>query len=443
MESAGVAAVGSREDAAPGIDLDTERVAAALGEDLVPPRLGVVSPDQLAHRVNGLGVDSRPLDVARCCASLAGVQPAVRTPSQAVGHRVRVLETESFEQNDRVRVGDVVVVLVGIEQQVGRVEHEDATASAGEGTGDVQPVDKRLVLVQYAVAVGVLVDRDLVSSADPVGGRQRHLVVDGPQVLVAADHLQPGGIGVLRVVEDPQPASFVPVDEQRLTDQGLGQHLLELQILGDLEALEGLSGSQRIGVSLPPAEIEFDVLDLVHCREICRCVVGQLLRDVACRPVPVVARAVLPFPFGANGPFAGKQDRGGDQEIAAGILHVGSDGDHIDLAEPDRLGGKQKAGLLSKATSILRWKCPGGSDLLSVDECLPSVVDGLDVQFDFLTFPFGRNFDEAAVPRVTVLGGQRSAKLTLPRVGDRHQVPLRSRLLVLGRCLIQQLPADQ
>ena len=88
MVATGIAAVGAREDAATGIDFDTKRVASALGKNLVPPRLGVVPPDQLPHRVDGFQVDPRSLDVSGGCAALAGVEPAIGSPAQAVGDRV-------------------------------------------------------------------------------------------------------------------------------------------------------------------------------------------------------------------------------------------------------------------------------------------------------------------------------------------------------------------
>ena len=74
--------------------------------------------------------------------------------------------------------------MVGIEEQVRRIEYPDAAAAPGAGRGDVQPVDEGLVLVEDAVAVGVLVDGDLVAPLEVVGRRRRHLVVDGAQKLV-------------------------------------------------------------------------------------------------------------------------------------------------------------------------------------------------------------------------------------------------------------------
>jgi len=50
-------------------------------------------------------------------------------------------------QHDRVRIRDVVVVVVWIEEQVGRVQDEDTAPSADKRTGDVQPVDELWIAV--------------------------------------------------------------------------------------------------------------------------------------------------------------------------------------------------------------------------------------------------------------------------------------------------------
>ena len=88
MESPGIATIGPRENASLGIDFHPEGVSATLGKDLVLSCFGMVSPDQLAHRVCRFLVDSWSRDVTGRRASLAGVQPSIGTPSQAVGHRV-------------------------------------------------------------------------------------------------------------------------------------------------------------------------------------------------------------------------------------------------------------------------------------------------------------------------------------------------------------------
>ena len=197
--------------------------------------------------------------------------------------------------------------------------------------------------VKATVAVGVFVDCDLVAALDSVRRRQGNLVVDGSQVLVAADHLQAGRVGVLLVVEHPQSAAFVPVDEQWLADKWFGEDLFEAQVVGNLKAGDRLVRRQRVGVALAAAEIEFDVLDGIDLGEVCRRVLVGTSGDVAVGPGPVVAGTVVPLPLGANGLVAGQQDGCGDQEVAACILHIGSHGDDVGLAEPDRIGRDQEA----------------------------------------------------------------------------------------------------
>ena len=158
-----------------GVDLDAERVAAPFGEDLVAARLGVIAPDELAHRVDGLfaGIEARPSHVAGDRRPLGRVKPAVGAPAQAVDDRVRVFQAEPLEMNFGVAVGHVVVVAIGIEEQIGRVEHPDAAPAASAATVAMfRPSTKRLVPVEDAVAVGVFVDRDLVLAAEVVGRRR-------------------------------------------------------------------------------------------------------------------------------------------------------------------------------------------------------------------------------------------------------------------------------
>ena len=158
---------------------------------------------------------------------------------------MRVLQPEPFEADLGVAVGHVVVVPVGVEQQVGRVQDPDAAPAPGAGGGDVQAVEEGLVPVERAVAVGVLVDRDPVQPPDVVRRRRRDLVVDDPPDAVAAEHLQAGRLGILAVLDDPEPPPLVEVEEDRLRDLGLGEDQVDPQVLRDPESLQGLGRRQR------------------------------------------------------------------------------------------------------------------------------------------------------------------------------------------------------
>src|SRR5215471_277293 len=84
VEAARVAAVVAGEDTALAVDLQTESVAAALGEDFIAARLRMVAPDELAHRMHRRLLAAVTPDMARDGAALTGIQPTVRPPLQAI-----------------------------------------------------------------------------------------------------------------------------------------------------------------------------------------------------------------------------------------------------------------------------------------------------------------------------------------------------------------------
>src|SRR5439155_8437542 len=100
MKATGVAAVVAGENPALVVDLDPERVAAALGEDFVAMGFGMITPDVLALRRDKIR-RARAAHVCRYGAALGGVEPAVGSPAQTVHHRVRVLQAEAFQMNHR------------------------------------------------------------------------------------------------------------------------------------------------------------------------------------------------------------------------------------------------------------------------------------------------------------------------------------------------------
>ena len=65
-----------------------------------------------------------------------------------------------------------------------------------------------------------------------------------------ADHLQPGGDGILEVLNDPEPATFVERDRDGLTNDRLGQHQIELEITGNLEGGQGRARRERALASI-------------------------------------------------------------------------------------------------------------------------------------------------------------------------------------------------
>ena len=113
------------------VEVEAPGVAAALAEQLEALRERVVAPDAL------LELDAA--DVGRDRAALAAVEPAVRPPGQRVGDGVGVLHAEAGEQHLGVAVGHVVAVAVGVEEQVRRLQDEDAAVAEGQAAGEVQP----------------------------------------------------------------------------------------------------------------------------------------------------------------------------------------------------------------------------------------------------------------------------------------------------------------
>src|SRR5688572_20427978 len=92
------------EPVALAVEVETPRVARALGEQLENLRLGVVAPDA-ARELIGLAV-ARALYLRRVEDAVHPVEPAVGAPDEVVGQLVRVLAAEAGEQHF-LRVGAV------------------------------------------------------------------------------------------------------------------------------------------------------------------------------------------------------------------------------------------------------------------------------------------------------------------------------------------------
>ena len=147
------------------VEVEAPGIAAPLGEDLEPAGPGMIAPDRLLELVAA--------DPGRDRAPLGAVEPAVGPPGHRVDRRVRVLEPEAGEQDLGIAVGPVVVVAVGVEEQVRRLADEDAAVTDRQARGQVQALDEDLDRVGPAVAVGVLEDLDPVRARGPRGAAAR------------------------------------------------------------------------------------------------------------------------------------------------------------------------------------------------------------------------------------------------------------------------------
>ena len=207
-----------------GIEIELEDITASLRKNLVLLRLRLVPPHHAALLVDARKIrriDPGPHDPARRRAPLRAVQPPVRSPHQTVRHRMRVLQPESRQPHLRIPVGDIVIVLIRIKQQVRRVHHPDAAVASQHRVRHVQSLEHHLVLVVHAVSIGILVHRDDVTARILVRGSRRHPIETRPVVLIPAHHFHAGRIRILPVLRHPHSPALIKADVRRLRHQRL------------------------------------------------------------------------------------------------------------------------------------------------------------------------------------------------------------------------------
>src|SRR5215471_3033371 len=96
MKAARIASVMARENSSLLIYFAAERVATAFGKHLETTRLWMIPPNLLAHGVRDwLLIQPGAHHIGRHSAALAPIKPAVRSPSQAIDHRMCVLQTKT------------------------------------------------------------------------------------------------------------------------------------------------------------------------------------------------------------------------------------------------------------------------------------------------------------------------------------------------------------
>ena len=122
VEAAGVSAVVAGEDPRGVVHLAAEGVASSLAEDFKATGLRMIAPDLLSHGVrDGRLVEARSRDRGGHRASLCGVKPPIRSPTQGVDDRMGVLKPEARQMHHRISIRNIVVIGIRIEEQVGRV----------------------------------------------------------------------------------------------------------------------------------------------------------------------------------------------------------------------------------------------------------------------------------------------------------------------------------
>ena len=153
-----------------------------------------------------------------------------------------VLHAEAGQQHFGIAVRHVVAISIGIEQQIRHLQHVHAAVAEGQSRGQVQARRQNPCPFRTAVAVGVLENRDPIGAPRPARRRLGHAVVLGPRVAIHLHPLQPGGIRILQILDDPQPARIVELDGHRLPHQRLGGHELDGQPRGTLMCAAASSG---------------------------------------------------------------------------------------------------------------------------------------------------------------------------------------------------------
>ena len=163
---------GADEEVTVLVEVETPGVAGTVGIDFEFVPSGVVAPDG--------GVEGDALIVGSAGFAdfgvgedaVAAVEPAVGTPGEAVEGFVGVLVAPAIEEDGGFGVREVVVVGVGVEEEVGSGADVNAAETDGESTGEVDFVGEDFAGVEGAVGVGVFEDEDAVEAflaADGVG----------------------------------------------------------------------------------------------------------------------------------------------------------------------------------------------------------------------------------------------------------------------------------
>ena len=182
----------------------------------------MVAPDPL------LKFDSA--NTRRDRAALAAVEPAVRAPGQRVGNRMGVFHPEAAETDDGITVRNVILVAVGVEQQVRNVEHEHTPVTKGQTSRQIQAADKIVRLVRSTVPISVFENRDAVGAFGSARRRLRDALIGRARPAIHNRAFQPRRVRALDVLHDPKPAAVVKFDAHRLHNHGLARDQLDLEV---------------------------------------------------------------------------------------------------------------------------------------------------------------------------------------------------------------------
>ena len=171
--------------------------------------------DALAVRGAGLAHSGAIEDAVRA------VEPAVRTPDEVVQGLVGISALPAIEHDLRFAGGlGFVAILHRDEEQVGRRAEPDAAEADGDAAGEGGLVPEHRLLVEGAVALGVLEDEDAVLG-----------------------HARAGR--VVGTLDNPEATAVIDGVGDGLHDLGLTDDQLDAEACGDLECGGGAGRSKR------------------------------------------------------------------------------------------------------------------------------------------------------------------------------------------------------
>ena len=151
-----------------------------------------------------------------------------------------VLKTEPCQMHHRIGIGDIIIILVRIKKQIGRIQDPDSAPTAHDRVRHIQTFEKDLVRIITPISIAIFVNGNDVRTSIMMRRWERHFVIVSPIVSIAAQHLQTGRIRILPRLGNPEAAPFVETEVKSLSDLGFVENLLDPQSIGGREGLCGL-----------------------------------------------------------------------------------------------------------------------------------------------------------------------------------------------------------
>ena len=174
----------------PRSKLQTERIPAAFSEKLERSCRRVIAPDDLSFKIKSAAVIEARSDYFRADArTLGSIKPAVRAPTKRVRGGVRIFQSETGEMNCGVAIRNIIVILVGPKNEIGRIEHPNSAAAALDRRDHVQSIEKDFMGFKCAITIPVFVNGDFVRAPIMFRRGWGDLVIDCVELVIEIDDL--------------------------------------------------------------------------------------------------------------------------------------------------------------------------------------------------------------------------------------------------------------